>query len=343
MTVSAAKLIDKISKRFGYRFLPNSVFYPSQIREADSAGEEYGSRTVPVAETEQLNRHNPRLIELRNLYRGLDEALKMPLVWTQEAISLQDLTQFRGNNMWVYQQGEQHLQERAYLLAAYYILANDRLALMDKLSEDGAFGAITFQIAGRRISRDLLDSILEIDFLDRHLNIASRPDFTVLDIGAGYGRLAHRMLSAFPSSLRYLYTDTIPESSFLCEYYLRFRGLEHRSRLVTPLEIEKVLTSNAVELALNVHSFSECRLDAVRWWLDRLAAHHVRYLMIVPNSGDHWGQILRNNEGEEMLPFVEQSGYKLVVREPKYRDPEVQKFAQSPGSYWLFERKETLH
>ncbi|MGA9063649.1 MAG: putative sugar O-methyltransferase [Terracidiphilus sp.] len=332
------RLFDRAARRVGYRVFPDWVLHPSQVAEIDSIGKSDTAEAVPGADLDELRRDNPRLLELKNLYANLDETLRTPLVWTQEAASSPALTRFRGHNMWIFQQGDPHLDQRAYLLAAYYILANDRLGLMDKLAEDGAFGAITFQVAGRRVSRDLLDSILEIDFLDRHLHIAARPDFTILDIGAGYGRLAHRMLTAFPSLTRYLCTDAIPESTFVCEYYLQFRGLDSKSRAVTPLEIDKTLAVINVDLALNIHSFSECTLNAVQWWLDRLAAHEVRYFMIVPNTGNHGGQLLVNNVGADMLPVIERSGYRLIAREPKYRDPDVQKLALSPTWYWLFER-----
>ena len=86
--------------------------------------------------------------------------------------------------------------------------------LGDKLVEDDYFGNITFDIDGKLVSRDLLDSLVEIYFLDRHLGLASAaPGLTVLDIGAGYGRLAHRILSALPSATRYLCSDAIAEST----------------------------------------------------------------------------------------------------------------------------------
>ena len=210
---------------------------------------------------------------------------------------------------------------------------------MKKLVEDGAFGAITFEIAGRTVSRDLLDSILEINFLDRHLGIASRDDFSILDIGAGYGRLAHRMLSAFPSWSKYRSTDVVAESSFVFEYYLRFRGLANRSEVIPATGIDHALQSAKIDLAVNIHSFPECTLEAVQWWLDRLAHNGVKHLMIVPNRGNHGGQLLRNNIGQDMLPIIEKSGYRLIVRESKFADPKVQKFALDPIYYWLFELK----
>jgi hypothetical protein len=329
--------MDRVTRQLGYRVFPDWVLHPSQISEIDSSEEIETPAPIPEESVAYLQRGNQRLLEFRRLYAGLDEELKTPLVWTEEFAAAPDLLNFRGNNMWVHQLGSHELNERAYLLTTYYVLANDRLGLMQKLSEDGAFGAIAFEIAGRRVSRDLLDSILEIYFLDRHLRLASRNDISILDIGAGYGRLAHRMMAAFPALPTYRCTDVIAESSFVCEHYLRSRGHEDRFEVVPATEIDKVLTSNNIELAINIHSFSECTLRAVGWWIDQLTAHGVKHLMVVPNAGNHCGQLLRNNVGEDMLPVIERRGYRLIIRENKYSDPKVQKFGLNPTCHWLFE------
>jgi hypothetical protein len=337
ISTSVARQMDRVAKRVGYRVFPDWVLNPSQIREIESHSKLQASAVIPEEATRQLRRDNQRLLKFRQMYAGLDEDLKKPLVWTEEFAAAPNLSNFRGDNMWVHQLGHHDLHERAYLLATYYVLANDRLGLMQRLTEDGAFGAVTYEIAGRRVSRDLLDSILEIDFLDRHLQIASRDDVSILDIGAGYGRLAHRMMEAFPSLPKYRCTDVIAESSFVCEYYLRFRGLEGRFELTPATEIDRMLQSSKIDLAINIHSFSECTLQAMEWWLNRLASHGVKHLMIVPNAGNHRGQLLRNNIGQDMLPLVEKRGYRLIAHENKYGDAEVQKFALNPTCHWLFE------
>jgi hypothetical protein len=337
LSTSVATQADRVARRLGYRVFPDWALNPAQLNEIDGRIEAHAQAAVPEEAAGYLQRENPRLLEFRQMYAGLDEELKTPLVWTEKFAAVPDLTSFRGDNMWVHQRGHQHLTERAYLLAVYYILANDRLGLMEKLTEDGAFGAVTFNMAGHRVSRDMMDSILEINFLDRHLQLASRNDLSILDIGAGYGRLAHRMMEAFRSLPTYRCTDAIPESSFVCEYNLKFRGHEGRFQVIPATEIDRALPSAKINLAINIHSFSECTLQAVGWWLDRLAKHGVKHLMIVPNAGNHCGQLLRNNVGQDMMPLVEQRGYRLIGRDSKYLDPEVQKFALNPTCHWLFE------
>src|SRR5580693_14389 len=141
MTSFMRRLIDRVAKYFGYRLVPQSLLDLYQI--VDAGRPPATPKTGPTAEcAAYMRRDNPRLLELRKLYAGLDPALKTSLLWTEEYASQTDLANFRGHSAWVWQQGNPSLHERAYLLATYYVLAHDRLGLMEKLTEDGAFGAV---------------------------------------------------------------------------------------------------------------------------------------------------------------------------------------------------------
>ena len=74
----------------------------------------------------------------------------------------------------------------AYALTTYYVKSIDKLGLLDQLVEDDYFGNFTFLVDNKKISRDLLDSITEIYFLEKHLNVSSLVGLKVLDIGAGH-------------------------------------------------------------------------------------------------------------------------------------------------------------
>jgi putative sugar O-methyltransferase len=144
------------------------------------------------------------------------------------------------------------MHETAYALTEFYIRSIDTLGLLEKLSEDGLFGVSTFVLNTKAISRDLLDSILEMYFLEKHLGLFSRQKFNVLDIGAGYGRLAHRMTTAVPGLNAYLCTDGIAVSTFICEYYLSFRELSDGAKVAPLDEVESAIEVQPVDLAINV-------------------------------------------------------------------------------------------
>jgi hypothetical protein len=225
----------------------------------------------------------------------------------------------------------------AYALTAFYVQSLDKLDLWNRLQEDTLFGNYTFNISGKLVSRDLLDSIIEIHFLDRHLGLSAKSGLTVLDIGAGYGRMAHRMSSALPGIQKYLCTDGVAVSTFICDYYTRYRGLSERVSAVPLDEIEAAFETNRPDLAINIHSFSECQPSAINWWIALLRRHSVKHLFIVPNSNDHGGKYLRTNDGRDFQALVESHGYRLKATEPKYLDTTAQLYGINPTHHFLFE------
>ena len=161
-----------------------------------------------------------------------DPDVIMPFVWTNGHLRTHDLTYFRGDNAYVWQVRGGNFNMIGYALATYYVLFIDSHRFLNSLTEDNAFSNFTYDIAGHTVSRDLLDSIIELDFLDRHLGLLNRRAVTILDIGAGYGRLAHRATAVVPGLTEYFCTDAIPHSTFLCEFYLRFRRATQKTQVV---------------------------------------------------------------------------------------------------------------
>jgi hypothetical protein len=279
-----------------------------------------------------LRPDHPRLLELQHRYAPIVQAFMPPAVWTQGKLSAHDMANFRGENPYVWQFRGPNMNPLAYALTYYHVAAMDRHAWLERMHEDGRFGAITLPIDGKAISRDLLDSLIEMYFLDRHLQLATREHTTILDIGAGYGRMAHRLCEALGPHVQVLCTDAYAPSSFLCEQHLKARGLQNQARVVPLDEVSQTLAAQSVDLAMNIHSFSECTLPAIDWWVQQLAQHRVRYFLVIPNPME-----LRTNSGEDFSHILERHGYRLRVKEPKYLDPVLQTHAINPSMHYLFE------
>jgi hypothetical protein len=294
--------------------------------------------TIPGDAALYLRPENPKFLALKARYSAFDPAVTTPFVWTEEHVHPEDICYFRGDNAWVRQarkRGEK-VDVLPYTLSLYYLKSVDRLGLFETLDEDDAFGNVTFRIDGRSVSRDLLDSVAEIHFLNRHLGLGSRSNIRVIDVGAGYGRLAHRLTSALPGIESVLCTDAVAASTFVSDYYLRFRGADNA--YVVPLdEIDNTLRDQPVEIGINIHSFSECRTDAIEWWARLLERHRVRYLVIAPNAVVRGGEHLATDDGRDMLPVFERHGYRTIVKEPKFLDPVVQEYGLAPTWYHLLE------
>lgn len=279
-----------------------------------------------------LQGSNPFLQSLRQRYGSHPASVHSQ--WSRDFIDKKvDFRTFRSDNAYVWQ-GRQ-FSDQTYLLTAYYAKTIDRLGIFDRLTEDGIFAPFTFRFNGKLISRDLIDSVLEINFL--HECFGDRK-MALLDIGAGYGRMAHRMSEVCPWIDPIYCTDAIPESTFLCDFYLKFRNA--RARAVPLDEIEALVKRGGIDIATNVHSFSECTRASISWWVALLREGGVKHLMVVPNRSD---KILSTELDGKRLDVAEvfaNAGYRLRLKRPKYGDATaMDRYGIGPTWYLLFERE----
>jgi hypothetical protein len=184
--------------------------------------------------------------------------------------------------------------------------------LIAGMVEDAAFGCNAFGYKhapdlGYVVSRDLLDSVAELHFLRSNLVGVRR----VLDIGSGYGRLAHRWTEVDPDVFVFC-TDPVPVSRVVCEKYLAFRGVT-RAMVVRPEELGRLMSP---DLAVNIHSWSECTLDEVVWWLDWLVERNVEHLFTIPHDVEYltgWGADGRwEASGPSFRPELESRGWRVT-------------------------------
>jgi hypothetical protein len=319
--------LNYLLKRRGQRIMYAYDLYEWQLNPVTKPV--FNPIVLPAGTRDYLKPDNPRLLDLQRRYGAFNPEVTKPLEWVKGYVRDEDIAHFRGDNAYVWQlRGGSNIM--GYALAVYYTKSIDTFGLLDKLQEDDSFGVFLFEIAGKLVSRDLIDSILEIYFLDRHLGIESRQDFTVLDIGAGYGRLAHRSVQALPGLKNYFCTDAVPFSTFISEYYLRYRQVDHKATVIPLDEIDNHLTSWKVDLALNINSFPECQLAAINWWVALLEKHAVKNLFVGANS-------LQTNQSQDFSSILHKHNYKLIAHDPKYGDPVVQQYGANSSSYYLFE------
>lgn len=247
---------------------------------------------------------------------------------------------FRGDNpyVWQYRLLDPQAQDFKYFIFLRHVLDRDPHSLVEKLGEDGAFGCWLFNYDGYPpCSRDLLDSVLEITFLDRQWQILSTPNLRILDIGAGYGRLAHRWSQAAPDLADYCCTDAVAESTFLCEYYTRFRKVAPPVR-VAPLHQVPELPPGSFDIAVNVHSFSECTRDAVAWWVDQLLRLQIPRLFLVPNEANGFCSTEADGSRLDVTDLLDTAGYQLVHEEPVFEDPAVRHLLQVHDRFCIYEK-----
>ena len=231
--------------------------------------------------------------------------------------------------MWQEALNEQQLRQ-----SYRWLSARDSLGLLSVLEEDGFFGAWTTTVGGRLVSRDLLDSVNEIYFLTENFGANLDAITTVLDIGAGYGRLALRLAAAFAHTT-VLATDAIPISTAICENYFAFAGAE-RARVV-PLHEVSALPVGSVELATAMHSLNEIPLTSIEWWLRTIQRLGVRHLFVVPNDTLWLTSTEPGGEHLSFEPLLAEIGYTMTAARAKYAGASnLQLHGTFPETYVLF-------
>lgn len=242
------------------------------------------------------------------------------------------LPDFRSDNLYVWQRGT---PPEAYAASWGYAGRHCRPELVEGLREDGAFGATTVTVDGRVLSRDLVDSVLELDFLlDAVPGFGGPEPFRVLDVGAGYGRLAHRATTAL-GHLDWQCVDAVPISTALCRHYL-----DHVGSPATVVELDRAeaeVGPGTVDLAVNVHSFNECPLEAIAWWARFLAERRVPWLFVVPNDTQWLLSSEPDGSKADYGAALLDAGYVLQAARHKYHhDAAVQRHGVYPETYLLF-------
>ncbi len=289
----------------------------------------------PSIRSSYLRRDNPRLAHLELAYQKVT-AFPHSL-WKYHSRWI-DMNSFRGDGNYL-RQGRSAERYPQYLATAAYVEALGLPGLLPALGEDGAFGCQAYTAAdGLVVSRDLLDSVLELTFLSGSLGFIGKSQFCALDIGAGYGRFAHRCSQAFPAS-RTLCADGVAVSTFLSEFYLDYRGANAGTMVVPLHELDRLQHQSAPpDLAVNIHSWDECGLDAIRFWLALLSDLNVKYLFLVPHQEECPA---REPDGSRpsYLPQILAHGYRIERKVHKYQASRVlQTQGICPVWYYLFKR-----
>jgi SAM-dependent methyltransferase len=171
-------------------------------------------------------------------------------------------------------------------------------------TRDAEFGARVVETALGGVTRMWLDGNVEIDFLRRNLPGLER--LRVLDIGAGYGRLAV-MLRPFVKE--YTCVDPVAISTALCRAYTARFAPE-----VITLGIEEFVNNNTTyDLAINIHCWNECTLAQVDTWIRAIAERKIPYLFTVDHGRADGAYRAWNNTGS-FRPVIEKH-YRLVKEE----------------------------
>ncbi|HDL01261.1 MAG TPA: putative sugar O-methyltransferase, partial [candidate division Zixibacteria bacterium] len=251
-----------------------------------------------------------------------------------------NLPQFRSDNKYVYQTRDKNTPDST-VLTYKYIKQKDTLGILNQDSENGGFGAEVVQIPiFGLVSRDLLDSANELNFLENIIGISKIENLTVFDIGSGYGRLAVHSIMNLNNIEKYVCLDAVPESLGICEFYLRYKQLNSEKYHISFFPEDYSPPENSIAVA--IHSFSEMPLESVLNWIKFLKEMETDWILVVPNREKHKGKKLLATEVDGSRPdysrLLLEYSYEKYGIFPKYDDPDIQEFGISPTMYHLYKR-----
>lgn len=150
---------------------------------------------------------------------------------------------------------------------------------------DVRHGARVLSTSWGDVTRAWLDSNVEWDFIRRHLpEAADGLGLDVLDVGAGYGRLAVSVADFVNS---YTCVDAVPISTKVCREYC---DQYVRGGNVSVIDLDEFCRDPVhgprYDLAVNIHSWNECSYEQIGRWLNALTELWVPWLFTV--SHEHW-------------------------------------------------------
>jgi putative sugar O-methyltransferase len=145
-------------------------------------------------------------------------------------------------------------------------LGDDDWARLRKISNREAGNPLTVLVNGEAVDLDYLQAVLELGFIDPHIELNGA---RVMEIGAGYGRTAHTMLSNYDLA-EYWIVD-LTNTLGLSRAYLRAVLDDEqfaKMRFVDVADLEQVVHAPGFELCINIHSMTEMIPRIVRDYLD---------------------------------------------------------------------------
>ncbi|MDW6064149.1 putative sugar O-methyltransferase [Streptomyces sp. FXJ1.4098] len=156
-----------------------------------------------------------------------------------------------------------------YLRALVYELAtrlgDDDWARIERIENREVGDPVSIRYEGHDICLDYLQAALELGFIEKEMDLHGAH---VLEIGAGYGRTVHAMLSNYDLA-SYTIID-LKNTLSLSTAYLR-AVLDDKQfakmKFVQVEDIETALGSDRYDLSVNVHSFTEMAPDTVSAYL----------------------------------------------------------------------------
>ncbi|GLU48701.1 putative sugar O-methyltransferase [Nocardiopsis ansamitocini] len=165
--------------------------------------------------------------------------------------------------------GVRYLKSLIYDLAMR--LSPENRERLDRVRNREVGDPITVRCNGQTVCMDYLQAVLELDFIAGRVRMDG---LRVLEIGAGYGRTCHTIMSNHDIA-DYTIVD-LDNSLALARAYLRsvLDDGQYEKIVFVPVDtVEEALSHTRFDLCLNIDSFAEMDASTVRNYLALVDAH----------------------------------------------------------------------
>ncbi|MBL4657162.1 MAG: putative sugar O-methyltransferase [Flavobacteriales bacterium] len=187
--------------------------------------------------------------------------------------NIDDLTNFKSGSvnhklaLWNPQtNGVRYLKALIYNLSAS--LSEDNWDRLQKTKNRDFGNPLTVNFKGYDICLDYLQAVHELEFINENINLTGK---TILEIGAGYGRTCHTILSNHDIK-RYFIID-LDNCLLLAKKYLE-QVLDNTNYLkihfISITDIDRI-QDNKFDLAFNIDSLAEMEEEVVKYYLEYIA------------------------------------------------------------------------
>jgi putative sugar O-methyltransferase len=200
--------------------------------------------------------------------------------------------------------GIRYLKTLVFGLALH--LGPDDWAKLRNIRNREVGNPLSVRVDGEAICMDYLQAVLELGFIEPRMDLRAA---RVLEIGAGYGRTCHAMLSNHDLS-EYWIVD-LTNTLRISRAYLRevLNDAQYaKVRFVDLADIDQVAEAAGFDLCINIHSFAEMNPQTVRDYLDLIDEKCTAFYAKNPVGKFLDKQLDGHYKGSEAVQLALQSG-----------------------------------
>jgi putative sugar O-methyltransferase len=253
-----------------------------------------------------------------------------------------DLTNFKSGGvnfkiaLWDPQvNGVRYLKALIYNLCANLSLDNWNRLRQIRNREVGNPVAVKYN--GEIVCMDYLQAVFEMEFMANNINLDG---LSILEIGAGYGRTCHTVVSNH-DVIAYYIIDLENSLDVAKRYLSVVLDKEQFTKIhfVKIDDVDKLAGATRFDLCINIDSFAEMNGDTVKYYLALVDAQ-CHYFYVKNPVGKYLDKSLDNHsQGNEIVALALSTGVLtdiIDIHDSQVVEAQVQKFifAYQPAEKW---------